>query len=99
MLVLAGRWFKQKCDDRKEQALRQDARDQTGKITRSKPNARCGQQSGNRKIVKIFFVSMAYCLWCARRAHAFVAISMGYRDPLQHKVHFGRKSSFEEMPL
>jgi hypothetical protein len=24
---------------------------------------------------------------------------MGYRDPLQHKVHFGPKSAFEEMPV
>jgi hypothetical protein len=32
-------------------------------------------------------------------AVAFVAISMGCRDPLQHKVHFEPKSAFEEMPL
>jgi hypothetical protein len=36
------------------------------------------------------------CRWCARRAVAFAAISMGYRDPLQHKVHFEPKSTFEE---
>lgn len=39
------------------------------------------------------------CNWCARRAVAFAAISRGYRDPLQHEVHFGPKSAFEEMPL
>ena len=31
------------------------------------------------EIAKIFFVSMAYCLWCARRAGAFVAISTSYQ--------------------
>jgi hypothetical protein len=35
-------------------------------------------------------------LWCARRAVAFAAISMSYRDPLQYEVHFGPKSAFEE---
>jgi hypothetical protein len=30
-------------------------------------------------------------------AVAFVAISMGCCDPLQHKVHFEPKSAFEEM--
>jgi hypothetical protein len=32
-------------------------------------------------------------------AVAFGAISMGYRDPLKHKVHFEPKSTFEEMAL
>lgn len=51
------------------------------------------------EIAKIFFASIAYCLWCARRAVAFPAISMGYHDPLQHKVHFEPKSAFEEIQL
>ena len=38
--------------------------------------------------MKIFFVSMAYCLWCARRAGAFVAISMSYKGLSNDKVHF-----------
>jgi hypothetical protein len=29
-------------------------------------------------------------------AVAFAAISMSYRDPLQHKMHFEPKSTFEE---
>jgi hypothetical protein len=39
------------------------------------------------------------CLWCARRAHSFVAISMGCKDPLRHKVHFEPKSIFEEVTV
>ncbi len=38
--------------------------------------------------MKIFFVSMAYCLWCARRAGAFVAISTSYQGLSNDKVHF-----------
>src|SRR5207248_2873678 len=38
-------------------------------------------------------------LWCARRAVAFVAISMGYLDHLRSKVHFDPKSIFQEVPL
>jgi hypothetical protein len=33
------------------------------------------------------------------RSHAFVAISMGCRDPLQHKVHFEPKNAFEDVAL
>ena len=36
------------------------------------------------------------CLWCARRAVAFVAISMGCLDMLMHKVHFQPKGTFGE---
>ena len=38
------------------------------------------------------------CLWCVRRAVAFVGVSIGYLDHLGNKVHFGA-SAFEEMPL
>jgi hypothetical protein len=37
--------------------------------------------------------------WCARRAVAFVAIPSSYTKPLRHKVHFKRKSAFEEVAL
>jgi uncharacterized membrane-anchored protein len=38
-------------------------------------------------------------VWCARREVAFAAISIGYLDHLQHKVHFGPKGAFQELPL
>jgi hypothetical protein len=62
---------------------------------------RMGTPSNPRAIsAKNAVISMLIVgLWCARRAVAFTAISMGYRDPLRHKVHFGRKSAFEEMEL
>ena len=34
-------------------------------------------------------------LWCVRRAVAFAAISMGCQDLSNHKVHFKRKSPFQ----
>jgi hypothetical protein len=37
--------------------------------------------------------------WCARRAVAFAAISMGYLDHLRNNVHFGAKSAFGEAAL
>ena len=46
------------------------------------------------EIAKIFFASVAYCLWCARRADAFVAISMSYKGLSTDKVHFLPKSAF-----
>jgi hypothetical protein len=39
------------------------------------------------------------CLWCARRALAFVAISMGCKDLSRHKVHFDPESAFEKVTL
>jgi len=35
-------------------------------------------------------------LWCARRAVAFAAISMGCLDYVKYKVHFERKGTFED---
>ncbi len=40
-----------------------------------------GATTGERKTPS---VSMVYAIWCARRAVAFVAISLAYRDPLPH---------------
>jgi hypothetical protein len=37
--------------------------------------------------------------WCARRAGAFVAISMSYKGLSTGKVHFEPKSVFQEVPL
>ena len=51
------------------------------------------------EIAKIFFVSIAYCPWCARRAIAFIAISTSYQGLSNHKVHFEPKSVFQEVPL
>ena len=36
------------------------------------------------------------CLWCARRAVAFAAISMGYQNQLKDKVHFDPKVQLEK---
>lgn len=36
-------------------------------------------------------------IWCARRAVAFLAISMGWKNPLRHKVHLEPKSAFERV--
>ena len=36
------------------------------------------------------------CLWCAHRAVAFVAISMGCPDHLKGKVRFDHKGTFAE---
>jgi hypothetical protein len=47
------------------------------------------------EIAKIFFASVAYCLWCARRAIAFIVISMSWRDSSNKKVHFRSKSTFQ----
>ena len=46
-----------------------------------------------------FFASMTYAAWCARRAVAFAAISIGYKDPPKHEVHFELKSAFEKVAL
>jgi hypothetical protein len=53
--------------------------------------------TGSPELFLLFFDS--YKMVRSEGVVAFVAISMGYRDPLQHKVHFEPKSAFEEMPL
>jgi len=47
---------------------------------------------------KIYFRINDLCLWCARRAVAFAAISMGCQDLSNHKVQFKRKSTFQRPP-
>lgn len=82
-----------------EQTLDQEGRDQTGKICAKQILTFAVGNNVGVKIAKTFFASMTYCLWCARRAHAFVAISMGCKDLSRHKVHFDPKSAFEKVTL
>jgi hypothetical protein len=51
-----------------------------------------------RKKFENIATSMAYAFG-ALGGRSFVAISMGCEDPLRHKVHFGARSTFEELAL
>jgi hypothetical protein len=73
--------------------------DQTARISgKAFQNSAAGNNVGIEDRENILRIN-DLCLWCARRAVAFAVISIGYRDPLQHKVHFGPKGVFEELLL